>query len=783
MLIWEGQPIVTVDGLRHTSEPGGQIAFTAVVSDMVGMVDATTQQVIDISGGEATHLLTATITYLLARRVIGVRKVTFPVPTGAGALDLDRAIAAGTVEGVPIVVADQWSEVVDQAITDARVDGDWLVLTRHDGTEITAGHVRGPEGDFVPVITDDTAEWWVHPQATVLQRPVPRIVKGGLRADGTVIVSEVTDARVRTVEVGTATQDDHNVPAVWARDGHRTVVAWTNHGQTSPGGDPPRYMHLRVSDRDGTLSSLRTDAAVPVVINFTGGATVGVSYAQLHHIAHLSTVDAAGNPLVDHFWVLTRYGNTGIGFSWRVARFTVDQVTGEVTVLGIQVLFTSEFLQLYVTSADAHGTGDQVIRLACAYNPNTLSNMTLLYFELNCVTGAITSPHAPTTGNVLTGAGLPIDTRTVPRLIPNLPDITTHSRRLSYVSPGPFPPRIAIAEWDNTTPNQAMQKIVTVSAGVAFTRDRLDLSSTGTSYAAAAFHPDFQTTTPSVRVWLAAPIGTPGATRTLVRRTSTDGNNRSWQLQLLTDRRLQVQCSATGVNFTGGGVQSTLVLPADAVGYGLDIHAPDDIRLYYTLDGDTWVQLGATLTGIAPLASSIAPLEIGSSTTGASATQSISRYEYRSVPDGTLIASQMTAGRWQDPDPQGRTWTNTATLIPGTDADTAPRVTDIGIAGPRIGYVATSNYVPMPAFCDPAVDDTVITAQSTGTTETVKILRRTDLGPYREQTMMTQPTTAGRLFRPIVPTGGNVDQALVVNVTHYSPSNYEQWAASVRPIT
>ena len=120
-MIWDGSPIPVVNGIKHRSEPGQPVKFEALVSDMVGMVDAETMQPIDISpANTVTHQLIITISHRLGIRSLGGRIVTVPILTGEEPLDLDRLIVSGYVEGIPVAVPDLWSSLVQQALTAAQ---------------------------------------------------------------------------------------------------------------------------------------------------------------------------------------------------------------------------------------------------------------------------------------------------------------------------------------------------------------------------------------------------------------------------------------------------------------------------------------------------------------------------------------------------------------------------------------------------------------------------------------------------------------------------------------
>lgn len=288
--------------------------------------------------------------------------------------------------------------------------------------------------DF-PSVQDGIGEWWVYPLATYMSEPRERTIAGAVAQDGTLIAAEFDHASgtQTRVEVGAGVPDDHNCPAIWAMAGRRLVMLWTQHSRD-------RLLQARVSDADGSVLSLRTAAAQ----DFT--ASTGVSYSIIHRIEHLS--DAAQ----DTFWVFVRVGN----YSWAVIPFSVDQATGVIT-WGVEQRLVTGSYQTYMSIMDAHGPGDQTLRCAWGFNPGPTHNP-VNYFEINTVTGAISSSVDPSIVANISGAGLPLEADAVTPLLPDLPD--THSRRLHYVRPGPSLPAIAYAEFARDDVPNAVYKLI-----------------------------------------------------------------------------------------------------------------------------------------------------------------------------------------------------------------------------------------------------------------------------------------------------------------------------------
>jgi len=311
-----------------------------------------------------------------------------------------------------------------------------------------------------PAIPDAVSEWWLSP--TVV-RVNGRVFAGGIAEDGGIVVAswaEATGAIEREV-VGQAIVDDHNAPSVWASEGRRIVVAWTNHAQDSD-------VHLKVSDRDGSLVSL-VDAEDHVL-------TIEDKSLSYTHIIHRPSESDADT---DVFWMINRTELGGAG--WSVTPFTVDQGTGAVSWGSTQLMFESgPGQQMYV--AVAAGVGGTV-RLAVAHNPAELIG-TLWGYELDVESGDITNVMTgATVGNVVSGVGLPVfDEDQEPVL--EAP-ASGRSRRLFYPRPGPAGFAIAFAEWDTSAPDGAVYHVAHVDSGQVTVTDH-GVSGPRVGYTAAA---------------------------------------------------------------------------------------------------------------------------------------------------------------------------------------------------------------------------------------------------------------------------------------------------------
>jgi hypothetical protein len=247
----------------------------------------------------------------------------------------------------------------------------------------------------------------------------------------------------RTVQVGTALVDDHNVGTPFLAGPHLCSM-WSNHGI----GPDATIINLIIGD-----TSIDSLARCPI-IKIAGPGNM--SYQQVHKIKHLS--DATKTT----FWVFTRQGNIG-DFSWYVMVLTITHGTKAFTTSFIE-LTTGEGQQIYMSTADAHNvTGNQVIRCARFFNPNAASSH-VHYFEIDVVTGAITSPIAGNSGLVanMSGTGLPLNNSAMVAAIPSAP--AGFVNRVNYVTAGPYKPQILGAYMPDLNPEGGEQRRTVINA-------------------------------------------------------------------------------------------------------------------------------------------------------------------------------------------------------------------------------------------------------------------------------------------------------------------------------
>ncbi|AMS03930.1 minor tail protein [Gordonia phage UmaThurman] len=326
-----------------------------------------------------------------------------------------------------------------------------------DGVSATAVNVALAQRTLAPVVevVDSTDEWWISPIATQLSWPYPRIVKASYSQTGGMLASEsVPGVLTKTIEAfdpGWAI-DDHDAPWLFAEDRHRLVMGSSHHGEY-------KYLDIVVSDRDGSIESLATN---PVTrFQMSEYTFTHTNYGQCHRIEHLSTVDAYGAPLVDHFWLFVRAGDT-----WDIIDFTVHQHTGVVTIVDRRPFLQGQNLQWYCTTVSAHDPSGQKIRVGAYANPSSWQHA-IWYVEIDVETGIVTCPTVPGLNHdIESGVLQAFNATTGPGFAAALAQPATGiSRRLLAIRPGPAAPAILWAEWPESSPNVATYYLTTLSGG------------------------------------------------------------------------------------------------------------------------------------------------------------------------------------------------------------------------------------------------------------------------------------------------------------------------------
>lgn len=209
-----------------------------------------------------------------------------------------------------------------------------------------------------------------------------------------------------------------------------------------------------------------------------------------------------------------------------------------------------------------------------------------------------------------------------------------------------------VAVWDDTTgPGEARYSSdgTTLSAAVPASGSALVLTGAASSYAST---PDTAALDIvgdiDIRAHVAMDDWTPASTnRALVGKFGASGA-RSYLLAVVaTTGRLRMQWTADGAtSLTADSTVSPTVVDGAAlwVRATLDVNngaAGRDIKFYTSVDGETWTQLGATVTqaGVTSIFSGTAPVEVGSTTGGTSNLWPgrVSAVEIRNGIDGTVV--------------------------------------------------------------------------------------------------------------------------------------------------
>lgn len=616
-------------------------------------------------------------------------------------------------------------------------------------------------------VADAVTEWWCHPVATYLQTPYQRTVSGSISSTGKVIAAEFNHGtgRTRRYEVATAIVDDHSTPALWAAPGRRFLFAWTNHNKDN-------LVNLRVSNVAGDLGSIAAGPSATIDLG-----TIA-SYTQIHRITGLS--DATQ----DTFWIVTRGNNT----TWRIARVSVNQATGAISVGTVVTVLSSPNRQCYVTTADAYSaSGNQVIRFSWGYNPAQPVHA-IYYIEIDAVTGAITSPFDSSLTANMSGTGLPIiDTN----LTPLLPEPASGvSRRLFYTRPGPDAPAVAYAEGQAASPDNWTYIVQEINP--ARPADPYGGLTPNTGYASAAY-----------RAAMSQPNGfeytsiltTPSsAANTEFGRSYTSGASAGFFLRMLssgTPSFTTYTAGGTAVSWTAQSAIPNFTWGSE-IGLRLRVNPSSGFAaVYYSMDkGNTWLtndDFRATFTGGTTMAAWTQPLAVPSTSTTLSVATNV-RYAALKSLDGIAVAEINFRTAWSGTgsytDPAGSVWTLSggATIAAAgspTPASLGSSFT-FGVAGPRVGYTADANYIAGMAFETPSVGRNVYVARQQSGVETVTRYRLAGTVYDSGEVLASGVTAAGRYIRPYVPINGGPVPVLYTQMTSYSGSTFTDYFGNYR---
>lgn len=177
-----------------------------------------------------------------------------------------------------------------------------------------------------------------------------------------------------------------------------------------------------------------------------------------------------------------------------------------------------------------------------------------------------------------------------------------------------------------------------------------------------------------IRVHAALDDWTPSATQTLVSKSLATGNQRSWQFSVNSTGNLVLVWSANGTaTLTATSTAAPVVVNGAAlwVRATLDVDngaAGRDARFYTSTDGETWTQLGTTVTTatVTSIFNSSATVVVGAIDAGVSnrLAGKVSAVEIRNGIGGTVVArpefGAQTVGTSSFADSTGKTWTITA---------------------------------------------------------------------------------------------------------------------------
>ncbi|MFA7000421.1 MAG: hypothetical protein WC241_04935 [Candidatus Paceibacterota bacterium] len=617
--------------------------------------------------------------------------------------------------------------------------------------------------DLTPTVSNNAVtEWHINPIATALASPYARIVHGAISSTGEVLACEYSIASKKTLRIvaGTTDIDDHNCPALWAEEGRRFLLGWSNH-------DNGNSIFFKCSGINGDIRSFEN---APLYTYTSGGTS---SYVQIIKIDSLSSAN------VDVFWIFNRRSTT----SWQVVPVSVYQDSGKILFGTATIILRTPLYQCYISIADAYvaSPGNQKIRIALGYNPAT--NKSAIYgFEIDCVTGSITNVVDDSVLGNMSGTNLPIEDTSPPTaFIPAL--ASDSSRRLFYVGAGTDSFRVGYADWLKVDPDNAVYKVKEIPLAAYL----LGLSKTDNaivSYASAAYVAAMATATFEYEVFFSFRETPTGITE--LGRRALDTATGIWYLRLETNRKVSLRCmyvSGAETNMT-----TTNAIPGTLTGgkIGIRVVVNDaltpKIAIDYSLDaGATWVNL----EGINPAALvnglrvTTAPLIVGGYLIANQTNKLIIHSAtYKTGTGGTLIAGVSFEKDWLSglttyTDAAGVVWALTG------DAFVKSGLNTYGIAGERVGFGVESNYIAGMCFQNPSTDRVVYTAHTDGVAEILK-MHMPNYGT--EETLVSAPTIDARLIRPYASVNGGEFDLIYTNMVSYSPTTYTDFKGSIKAV-
>lgn len=623
--------------------------------------------------------------------------------------------------------------------------------------EVVKGKADAADLD-APDLIDGVTEWWCQPVATTIVDPTRRTVFGSIAENGSILACEFNHSTRKTKRyaVGQAVIDDHNAPALWIAPGHRPVIAWTDHSVDN-------FIKVKVGSQDGDLTSL---VNAPLIQVNLGGAA---SYTQMHRIEHLSS------ELRDVFWIFTRRGNTAWGF----VQLEVDQATGVIWHDPYQPVVSAPSRQCYISVADAHtpDTANQVLRMGWGYNPAQPVH-DIYYMEIDVVTGRVSSPVSPSWGTTI---GNPItDTATsLPPLIPHNGE--GNSRRFFYVRPGPDTAAVAYADWAEATPDEATYHTheLTGSAGITTSGGTLETLSPPSSIGRGFI----------VETVFTLPTSLTG-TYGVVSKYRAGGSDHSFFLRLTKAGDLGFalyDTAGTAHPFhTTNAPMASLMVPGSTTGIRVTVDLDQKtLTRHMRTTIDKWEQIDRIdLSGAAHsalissgLGVSDAPVRAPFAPGATSGGIRLRKLILSSRTGATLLGGfDLGRGEWRNGyDMRGNRWV----LNNGPSVNVPTWTTSsFGIAGARVGYNASANYVAGMTFENPSSNRVVVTAHTDGTTEAVRRWRVGTSG-YESEDAYTQPTSESRIIRPVVPINESAVDSITVNSIHRYGATFRDYLGDI----
>lgn len=218
-----------------------------------------------------------------------------------------------------------------------------------------------------------------------------------------------------------------------------------------------------------------------------------------------------------------------------------------------------------------------------------------------------------------------------------------------------------------------------------------------------------------LRVHVAMDDWTPAAAQALITKSTTSGNQVSWRFNVLTTGVLRFVWSVDGsATLTADSTAAPTVANAAPLWVRATIDVDNgaagrSVRFYTSPDGETWTQLGATVTtaGVTSIFSSTAPVIVGSREVGTldRLAGRVFSAQIRSGIAGTIVANPnfglQLAGATSFADSTVKTWTITSpAVLDGArivvDTPTGPlwgdddQPYDIYVAGERMTVTAVA---------------------------------------------------------------------------------------------